>query len=120
MVHKEAADIQKFLLKNQSVCDSREIEICSDQSNASCSENETPETLKHGITEQFSKLRKIIYGKKGLITFLHRLFLSTTHLDRQQFNFYFALKRHLEALDDYDEISVQCREYILNEDFKPV
>ncbi len=78
------------------------MEVCSDQSNASSSEKETTEVLKHGITQQFSKIRKIIYGKKGLITFLHRLFLSTTHYDRQQFNFYFALKRHLETLDDYD------------------
>ncbi len=69
--------------------------------------------LKLGITKQFSKIRKMIYGKNGLITFLHRLFLSTTTNDRAQFNFYFALKRHLESLDDYETISEHCRTEIL-------
>lgn len=58
----------------------------------------------------------MIYGKNGLITFLHRLFLSTTTNDRAQFNFYFALKRHLETLDDYDIISKHCREGVLQSD----
>ena len=47
------------------------------------------------------KISKLVYGKNGLITFLNRLFFDTSSNDRKKFNYYFALKKHLNYMDEY-------------------
>lgn len=56
---------------------------------------------QQSIEDSYNKINKLVYGKNGLITFLNRLFFNTTHENRHEFHYYFALKKHLCFLDSY-------------------
>ena len=46
--------------------------------------------------ETQQNISKLIYGKTSLVTFLQKLFATSTVHDRQDFNYYFSLKDHIE------------------------
>ncbi len=45
------------------------------------------------------KVVKLMYGKFGLLTFVYKLFRGTTVADRQDFNYYFALRNNIHILE---------------------
>ena len=45
------------------------------------------------------KVVKLMYGKFGLLTFVYKLFRGTTVADRQDFNYYFALRNNIHLLE---------------------
>jgi len=42
----------------------------------------------------------LTYGTNGLVCFLRRLFLNASENDKNHFNYYFALKSHLNNLEE--------------------
>ena len=50
------------------------------------------------ISTCYKKIQKLNFGKNGFLAFLDKIFLQISEMElRQQFNYYFALKRHLEV-----------------------
>jgi len=45
----------------------------------------------------YKKIQNLNFGKNGFLAFLDKIFLQIQETElRQQFNYYFALRRHLE------------------------
>jgi hypothetical protein len=44
-----------------------------------------------------------MYGRTSLISFLQRLFGMTPPKERQNFNYYFSLKQHLNLMENHKE-----------------
>ena len=53
-------------------------------------------SMNSSYKETQQNISKLIYGKTSLVTFLQKLFATSTVHDRQDFNYYFSLKDHIE------------------------
>jgi hypothetical protein len=67
-----------------------------------------------GIRQSYKKIAKLTYGTNGLVTFLRRLFLNATDNDKNHFNYYFALKSHINNLEE-DGVDVKSFDEVIRQ-----